>query len=128
MFKTLTVMTALIAFGIAFAAPSVWTAVSAEDPPPSEHPQDWIDRSTGQMDPARVPERIKLSTDLVPSGVGWIDPSAIFPLPDSPQTPGPFDVYGTEDGDSVVAWAYASGEVLPVGSPSPEAPPITTTR
>ena len=49
-------------------------------------------------------------------GVGWIDPSVAFPLPDSPQGDGPFNVYGDEQSDQVVAWVYETGQVVPVGS------------
>ena len=56
--NTLTLLIGVVAFVVAMATPSVWANVTAEGAPESDHPQDWVDPSTGQIDPDRVPDRV----------------------------------------------------------------------
>lgn len=76
---------------------------------------DWVDPDTGQVLPEKMPDRIRIGTDLYDSGVAWIDTIYFKAGPD--RGPGPFMIYATEDSKEPAYWYYTDDGIVPIGTP-----------
>jgi hypothetical protein len=89
----------------------------AEERPASE----WMDPTTGEIFPDKMPSRIKIGTDLFEIGYGWLE-SANF---QQPADPGPFMIYETEDSTEPAYWYYKDDGIVPIGA-EPSGKPLTS--
>ena len=91
----------------------------------SVDPTYWTD-SAGKIDPAKVPERIPVATELTKSGVAYVSSAVVLGTAKEP-----FDAFSTPDSDQIVGWYYPAVGIVPVGtekSPLPETTPTTVTQ
>jgi hypothetical protein len=72
------------------------------------NPSGWIDPSSGRLERSRVPERIAVSTDLLPGGWGWVQSTAVFPESGAAAVDGPFDVFASASSSAVVGQWHRS--------------------
>jgi hypothetical protein len=108
----------------------VETATSDDSDDPHD-PRTWV-LPDGQVDRARVPDRIRFSSDLAPGGIGWIESAVLAGDPSG--APDVVPIYATRAGSKVLGWFDAATgrhtRVRPVPSAAPaedrEGGPATT--
>lgn len=93
----------------------------------SRLPTNWYN-TKGQLNPQDIPDRVAVGTALVPGGTGWVSSVDIIPdMPGAPAGDGPYPVYSTETGGTVVALYYKSRFVVPLNSTTPAGPQVPAT-
>ena len=102
----------------------VWATADAAKAPLSQDPRTWV--VDGKLRPDLIPERVAMDSDLVPSGIVYVDPREFYvSLGANPndETVPIFDL--PSGGTAIGTLSLASGIAVAIGSPSP-APVVVT--